>query len=598
MEQSRSNIVISLIIILAFLLFFPLIWVHAFIPLSQPFLLRLFTPASFTLLLLGFLCFTFRNAAIFLYQWWLGPPMLLAVLINLWQIQCAGIDYGLEQLATGLFFLIVPLVAAMNEPVLRRLLPGTALFLWLGSVVISSQEWFHGQLVIGIAGNYNWNATTMAVSALLIAGWLTSPERCRFRHCRLAALCLLILVTLPLIYICRSRGTILSFSLAVVLFYWYELRRFRRIIVAVGIMLAMIGGLIILIKGNIPDISRLDQGIRPHLWAGTFKVISGHFWSGTSAVGFENALSGNIPAEYFLSPVAAARSNHPHNQILYIFAIWGFLGVLSWLTMTLTPIVMFFRRYRQWHKADKFMVCAMLTIFFHGQLDLPMSEWPTNVLFMLLLGCLWRMVIVNKHRVPVADVTTLPRLTVGLMSLIAAALFMFAVGYGSLHYRGGMSAVRSKDGDTAAVMLDQATKYCPDEPMYFFQAAINSSKRLQNQALSLAYIRELNPLFHNFATVNAMAGRILMQQGKVREALPYLAADVRSYPLSASSHFFYYLALDRIGKKAEAENELKMTMYSLNLKGLDQRALPFLMQNPYYELFWHRIPPEIPRRNQ
>ena len=598
MEQSRSNIVISWIVILAFLLFFPLIWIHAFVPLSQPFLLRLFTPASFTLLLLVVLCFSFRDAAIFLRQWWLGPPMLLAILINLLQIPYAGIDYGLEQLAAGLFFLITPLAAAVNEPVLRRLLPGTALIIWLGSVVISCHEWFNGQLVIGIAGNYNWNATTMTASALLIACWLTSPERCRFRYWRLTTLCLLILITLPLIYICRSRGTILSFSLAVLLFYWYELRRFRRIILAAGIILVITGGLLLLKNGNFPDISRLDQGIRSHLWTGAFKVIAGHFWLGASAVGFENALVGNIPAEYFLSPVAAARSNHPHNQILYIFAIWGIFGVLAWLTMTLTPIVMFFRRYRQWRKADKLPICAMLTIFFHGQLDLPLSEWPTNVLFMLLLGCLWRMVIANKHRVPVADVTVLPRLTVGLMSLIAAAIFSIATGYGSLCYRSGMNAVRSKDGDTAAAMLDQATKYCPDEPMYFFQAAINSSKRLQNPALSLDYIRRLNPLFHNFATVNAMAGRILMQQGRVREALPYLAADVRSYPLSASSHFFYYLALDRMHRKAEAENELKMTMYSLHIKGLDQRALPFLMQNPYYELFWHRIPPEIPRRNQ
>jgi len=586
------------LLILSMLLFYPLVWLKPVLPVYHVYILRFFTPAWMALLALLIAFYYYDLAGRVLRQWWIGWPMLIMGIQAVIQIFWWGNDYNFEALLLGMFWLTIPLAAAICAVELEKKICWAGLIFWLGSVAISSRELLDPRtLLYGIPGNYNWNATLLAVSGLLTILLVVGPSSITPAswHRRLIAFFAGVF-TMFLIYHCNCKGAVLIITLVALLFYWLECPRVRKyLIIAAILLLALI---IYKYSAITAAFNGMDHGIRSGLWSGTLKTIQENWWNGTSAAGFETCFAGTMPRDYYLSQWAAVRSNHPHNQILYQFAVWGIAGGIAWLLMILTPLFLFFRRYSQRRRMDKVYVAAMLIIFGHGMIDLTLFEWPTNLFFLFFTGILWHRVTTAPSEEPAAaEKCVLPTRMIRVVALLAG-LFILGDGLyrtlrGTYYFRSAEFAANQHNPTMTAYLYDLGLTYLPDNPEYLYKAGGHAMVFLKNPDLALNYFRQIDGLNRNYAQNNGFIGQLLLDQGHPGEALPYLEANVNNYPYNVVPHFYYSIALDRLGRKEEATREFRLVYELLRVRGLETRHLPFLLRNTYYDRRWHEIPDEI-----
>jgi len=583
----------SWLLIAGLALFYPLIWLKPILPLYHVYSWQLFTPAWLGLLALLLILWCYAETVNLLRTWWIGWPLLVLGILSVIQVVWWGTDYSPEALLQGTFWLLVPLAAALCGERLVRPLHWAALVFWTVTAVLSFQSVFHPPVPLwGIPGNYNWNATLLASTVLLVVGWLWRGDRPLSGGRRWLAL-VLVGVTLYLMYRCTCKGALLVVLGTALWFYWFECRRLRRYLTVLAMIGLVVAGIFF---GSIwQRFSAMDQGVRTGLGSGAVSTVARFWWQGTSAAGFETSFAELLPPEYQSSPMSAPRSNHPHNQILYQFAVWGVMGGTAWLVLLLLPFWRFFRHYPQRGREEKLQMAAMMVIFGHGMLDLTLFEWPTNVFFLLLLGLLWyrRQTGGESDRNRLLALVRPTRLLRGLTGLAALAVLadgLYRTAVGTWYFREAQLAADWKKHEMTGAMIDEGLKLCPANATFLYKAGTTAMYELHNPALALTYFRHLDGLNRNFAQNNGLTGQLLLLQGHPDEALPYLAAEIKLHPINVLPHFYYSIALGRLGLRTESEQEFRTVIMLLRFRGLEPRDLPFLIQNSYYDRRWREMP--------
>ena len=128
------------------------------------------------------------------------------------------------------------------------------------------------------------------------------------------------------------------------------------------------------------------------------------------------------------------------------------------------------------------------------------------------------------------------------------------------------------------------------DPYILYRAATNAWPRLGDPATALRYYLRLPEIgARNYANNNGFAGQILLMQGKVADALPFLRQETVNFPLGVTGWYYLSRAQLLLGQKDEAAVSLQAMQRALSLKGLEARHLPFLLRNPYYDLNWRKI---------
>ncbi|MBR2365059.1 MAG: O-antigen ligase family protein [Lentisphaeria bacterium] len=328
---------------------------------------------------------------------WAFAAFILFFLISFGQ--CFVIPgYSYECIGNNLIFLFIPFFICVYKREAEKVLPYFLLILWGWNIIQMIIARYSYKLTFfwrtGISGNSNWSAAILAAATpfvvLLVYDYLRKKECSK---CCCTILCgIPACIGLGYFLYCRSAACFLAVAaIGVFLFFCYLPVRFRRIFFIAGII-CFIAGCFLFIRFGVDRLAgRMAYDERTVLWEGTVNMIADHPLFGVGGQSFENAFVKYKPLELFLKKHVATRATHPHNQILYMFAVFGMLGGICWMILHFYPLTV--TAARLWKREESsailpyFAGAAVLTL--HAMLDVVSVNWPTNIIELSLLGILW-----------------------------------------------------------------------------------------------------------------------------------------------------------------------------------------------------------------
>ncbi|MDD5697857.1 MAG: O-antigen ligase family protein [Victivallaceae bacterium] len=576
------------------LLFYPLVWVRLFtghLPFWSE--LSFFTPGMIALLgcfLLLFnpkILFSFFSRRDAQVTGTAFAFMLLVALIQL-KVCCHGrTDY----LWSSVYWVAVPLFCAVNRREVEKYLPFFMTLAGTATIIQSFQDLHYFNYYYGLPGNWNWNASLLAVTLPFIA---LTVYRC-LRKYRKTALALIIFLAAGGVFLilgCRSKAALLALitaaGLIAVLRYWREFPLICRL--GVGIFAA--AGLILLWLFRAKLIAVLGNDQRFFLWSGALGLIRQHFWLGCGPELFESAYAPHIPTAYYSQLFVVVRHTHAHNHLLHFAATMGIPALLAW-SMVIAYIVIKNLR-RAIGKGDwqlkLYLFCSTL-LAVHSMFDIIVLSWPLGCIFLTFFGILLgRAVETSPYREFKAH-DFLP-----VLSSLAALCCLVALGnsltlnfLGSLHYYQARVKLDKKDLKSAFSEIEESIVYKPTAQNTYLAAKL-ALYDFKNPARCLKFLDQLAALgFENYEHNNQLRAKALAAGGKLSESLIYFAREQDNFPLSCVNLYYYRLILNRLGRKAAAAAVDRDLQKLLKLKGFTEAMLPALIADPGRDLRYVRF---------
>jgi len=589
----KDKKIIAGLMVAAFLLMYPLAWMQVIEPVNGFQFLPLFPPFVMVMMA-GAACLyngrkLFDNLNNARYVLITTAAFFIVGLCQLFTHSFYNADQYLSSLTWCVFSLFFYLYAAESIAIM----PMVMALIWCGTVMVSIRELFMPrQILFGVPGNYNWNATLLAVSAIFLLHYLYGRLSALSIWRRLVVLVFPAGLTLLLIYWCGSKGTWAGLAAGLLLYVIAVLRRYRRVLIGVAIAVGIGGYACLLFYPSLVE-KVIRDDVRVSLWQGCSALIRDHWLTGTSPAGFESAYAEYIPEEYYLNKHAAARHNHPHNEFLYVLASCGIPVGLIWAGMVIFPLLSLVfnpvmrRRETLW--LPVLLSAVLLTV--HGSLDLVIFEWPTSFLFVWLLGVMWYWVWptveLPEKRVGVVWRVMVPAMSL-LMLALAAGMTVYNV-YASYFSWSGIQHYSMKNYSQADASWGRYLAMKSD-PYILYRAGNNAFIRLRDSGKALGYYLRLSEIgCTNYANNNGFIGQIYLLQGKPAEALPYLRQETMNFPLGVSGWYFLAMTQSLLGLKEDEAISKQEMLRSLRLKGLDLSHLELLLRDPYYDLNWRQV---------
>ena len=315
--------------------------------------------------------------------------MLLLFGVGLWHgIRHAG-RYSIAE--TGELFLIstVPFCICAFAAEIKRYLAWFLTLFWLLDAVNGFIQYYGlGWHLFGMAQNINWNAALLAVTAPFAI--LTVLRTIKRKPLRLELSAIVVGVTLWQIALTESRGAVLGVVAAGALWGFLKLgHRGRRITLFSILTAAIVGSLWFgLMMPHDAIVRELSVDERVFLANTTVNMIAEHPNLGVGGPSFETEYLPFRRPEFFAMRHSAVRIDHPHNQPLFIAASFGLLGLLCWCFLLLEPMYFAGKRFRELDAETALALLCLTGLLVHGQFDLVLERWPTNLLSMIFLGLL------------------------------------------------------------------------------------------------------------------------------------------------------------------------------------------------------------------
>lgn len=615
MNQSRLEKKTPNLFLGAALLVYPLVWIAA----RHFSLAVLFNHAALALWALLLIFLVPRRAGFFFlnrqpnHRIVMMLMMVTAVTILLGYYRHRG---NCEVLLNGMYYLTLPLLAAIYSREFRQILPGFIVLLGIADIALLLLLSAGNLPPYGLAGNWNWSATLLTLAGAA-AGTLFAR---RFDQIPLrkdqdlvwggAALAMLI-AAFDDAYL--PRGTILGFGLSAGIMLL--LRRGlaggrRRYAVAAG---AVALGLLLL-----PAVMALrmhgpwlEEGPRADLAAATFSLLQEQGLLGAGPGLFESAIAPFVPESYYLGAFAAERNLHPHNELLFYFSTFGVGG----LTLAAAFFFAVFNAGRRRFAAIRedehentveFSLLIVLFLAFHGQFDSLLDNWPCDTLFLLAVGTLWGYAAEVPDDAPDAiaakmtepEKVTDPEVTAGdpsksrrpllavQITLLLALILLLATNFGSgwLLRRAVLAA---EAGDKAAYgELLERSRRVKSTPDNLYRGAMVELFDRKNPVAALDLLMRIEPKtgFVNYRHNQGLTARALVAAGRPDEALPFFEQEQTNFPLGAGNLYFYEQVLRHLDD-AEAAGAVNARLRrNLELRKLTRADIPILLQNPEWDV--------------
>ena len=269
----------------------------------------------------------------------------------------------------------------------------------------------------------------------------------------------------------------------------------------------------------------IEDDIRLPLWAQTARLTAAQPWGGCGPGLFRREFVQYKSAAQMERRVAAAVTEHPHNEPLQVAATLGVPLAVLWLALW-WPLT---RRPR-----GALLACAHFTawmVFCTALLDKPLTQPPTQIAGYLCLGLLWRARWPGRLRparrsrlmratwLAAAGVALLIGLVVGVPRVLASAWF-----------RSAAIAEEAQRYPEAVAGYARAARLCPEDPTSAMLAGTLANSRLRNPQQALEFLQAVWSREPDFAHVNGEIGFALGVLGKQEAALPFLERDARLYP--------------------------------------------------------------------
>jgi hypothetical protein len=521
-----------------------------------------------------------------------------------------------EVLLNGMYYLTLPLLAAVYSREFRKVLPGFVVLLGIADVALLMLLSARNLPPHGLAGNWNWSATLLTLAGAA-AGTLFARH---FDQIPLrkdqdlvwggAALAILVMAFddayLP-------RGTMFGFVLAAGIMLL--LRRglaagHRRYIIAAGLVgvgfLLLPAAMALRMHGP-----WLEEGPRSDLALATFSLLKEQGLLGAGPGLFESAIAPFVPESYYLGAFAAERNLHPHNELLFYFSTFGIGGLTLAAAFFFAVFKAGCRRFaavgeKEAERSVEFSLLAVLFLAFHGQFDSLLDNWPCDTIFLLAIGTLWGYAAevpdagaaaavpkmteaeeVTDHKVTEVGPSKSRRPLLAVqIALLLALILLLATNFGSgwLLRRAVLAA---EAGDKAAYgeLLERScrVKWTPDN---LYRGAMVELFDRKNPVAALDLLMRIEPKtgFANYRHNQGLTARALVAAGKPGEALPFFELEQTNFPLGAGNLYFYEQVLRHLDEADAADAVEARLRRSLELRKLTRSDIPILLQKPEWDV--------------
>lgn len=597
MHTADKGATLSLCVYAAILLAYPLLFIC-----GTSFDIKLFTPSTMSAIALAAILWTPGRLASSLASNGLFPSLPIAALALITALHF-GFDprWKFEDLCLGLSWLAFPAFTWINADAVKKTLPPFLALLWLANICLSLLDFHFGRSLSGLPGNWNWNIalSLMCSPFAALCAWkvLKRGEDGKWLALGVSGVLAVVLATAWLFWQCDSRAALLSLLAVAGLLPLLELEgKWRKLYMACALAMALAVGALISLKGVDATARFIAKDVRIPLWESAVSFIADHPLTGVGEASFESEFAPYRSIEYFLNPTASVRTNHPHNNLLFIAAGFGIPGLLAWLALLVYPMAFFAVSYRRRSLLEKLFFFAFVSIITHAMFDLVLYEWPTAMAALLILGVLWACAWPRAGDENAWDfkgaqllkwTAKLSALAVALAACLAAGLCAFA------HWNSLKTAsLKSDDGQLAPVSAyyaDRAAGVSRTTHMILYRAMTNAFLNAKNSDLALHHIEQLDQTpYWNFAHVNGFRAKCLTMKGLFREAEPYALRECENYPLQVLP----LLALTGIYRKSGQTEKAIATEKALEtvmkFRGLGPDDLKTILASPDQDLHFNK----------
>ena len=514
-------------------------------------------------------------------------------LVVLGQILTHASGLTLARIGEALLWIVIPALAYTHYQSFRKLLPVYVL-------VLGSYDFLYfivGNLRIawspGITGNINWTAA-LVVMTMIFLGWHIRERFTRSQSAKQRKKILGFGIAGELLLGCQlwkigSKGAFLAAGATALLFIFLRSSaRIRKILIGL-MLLGLLAGSFWAMK-HTDSISRFinDDG-RVIFWENAVALIADHPLFGVGQSSFENEYMRYRKADYFFTLNPAARSNHPHNHLLFMAGSWGLIGLILWGILLFAPLAVMIRKYYRHETVDPLETACFLTLcyaFLHGSLDIIMFTMPTGLIALLCLGMLWRN-LSDPDKPAVSIPGRAAKTAVTAVNMLLAVLIVWTGCFADLQVR------RAYRNELTADEIVRTARTCPGEYQSNFALLNYLLKHGESAAVLAVTDVMLKSHTPNYPGVHMGRGNALMRLGRFGEALENYRVEAELFPLTLRPVYNMIVAARAMKDPALAaklETELRERM---RIRGCDDRALKIILMGKlgaHYDLRVRDIP--------
>ena len=486
-------------------------------------------------------------------------PLLLALLLPL-MVAIQGILYGFrwDAVLRGCFIPAAFCAGYALNTEAKKILPPAlgfgGIMLLIFSIVTDH--------CYGFVGNWNWNYTITVLAIIPLVHFFVRGKF--FIPAATAAILLfigLMMIPFPETF---PRGTLLSLVLAgAVLPLASVIPEKRSTLIWSALITA---GLVAFTVLAVSLIHFNDYRIQ--LWSGTLDLISDYPWAGCGSWYFEDLIAEKLPELYHFCRFRAERHTHPHNELYFMMTGYGTAGVIFLISAVSAAM----KQVRQKDFNSRYLLFALLVLFFHGQLDVLLGEVHTGVIFYFLLGVLCG--------TPGEVSGSKTSCTGGVVLLIAAAVQSVMLVYSTFHYR--MAKLELKTSPETAMKHLQISCEVKPSAQNLYLAGV-ASFNCGDSRKAAEYWQRLHREtgFTGYVHSNGLLARSLVLQGDFAGASEYFAREASRFPLSIINTSCHLAALQACNAPESiiAQEKAKLQLL-LKMRGLTPDCLPMILSDP------------------
>jgi tetratricopeptide (TPR) repeat protein len=516
----------------------------------------------------------------------------------------------------------IPLSVMLYRDYLKNLLLYFFSGLWIFNIVQSLYQIYSGKICIGITGNRNWNAALlisltpiflysifMLLKKILTLKQNKYPIILSKKIITIFVLfsSIIIFLTLFLLYKAESRGANLALMVSITSFAFLEgffanskkIKYFTKKIFLSFSFLMGTAIIIVPILFSSYIAAIISKDVRIPLWHGAFNLFCSKLFIGTGSFAFEKFYAYHLPLELFLRPhYFAARFMHPHNQIAYFAASFGFLGLIALLILYFMPIIFCIKNYKSLSIYTKIIFFSYLMILIHAQLDKIAIQWPTSYILLIFLGLLWNKTFtlknekcINNLNIDNNEIQILEKhkiinkyyIIYSVLTLICLSLsfkIIFENSYSSYYSRISNIFLDEKNYKNALKFKKLAIDKS-NNPDYLYDAGMIELLAFKNYPNSYRFFKLLeshpaSKIVHS----NARIAQCLIFMNQKKEALKYLMLEASAYPLSSLTLYNQMLLEKELGLFENAKQTAKKLNSQLKFKGLKTTDMKLILKYP------------------
>ncbi len=490
--------------------------------------------------------------------------------------------YSWRESASLLVWLFPPLAVCSFAEETKRLLTPALAILWVWDAALSVLHVAgQGSLPFGIPQNVNWNAAFLAATA----PFALTALRQAIRNVALHRIFIVAVVTITviLILLAGSKGAFLSLAVAAILTPWDTIfpHRARAIRISIRIVLAFCAAAAVLLiawkRDAIADCLSRDERI--YLAKTTATMIAEKPLLGHGAPSFEQEYLPFRTPEYFLMRHPAIRTDHPHNETLFVAAGFGFLGLIAWLILLLVPVLRTRRVFAALDMETRLAFFSLLVLLLHAQLDLILFRPPTLTLATVFLGLLWNESLKPKEKeedwLPVIPFPNSVRVLCicGGILICASALAASIVDFSAkLLSRQADKAENQGEHERAIELHERAARLGKDDPKILIAAMEHALYYDPERALKYAeaIAKTSTP---DFGYVHFIAANAYLRMNRCADAIPLLQGEIKRRPFSVLPLLMLEHAYVRLGDAAGAAEARRRIEFLKRIRGLSEDDL-------------------------